>query len=377
MRKLLSRAEAAGGAALTAALALFLVTASAPAMEAARAGLRLCGETVVPALFPFFVLSNLAVSLGFSAWLARRLSWLMGPLFRVGGGGAAALLLGLVGGYPVGARTAAALFQSGQCSRQEAQRLLAFCNNSGPAFILGVAGSAVFQSPRAGLFLLAVHMVCALLTGAVMARLLPGDRGRSAPPPPVAAVSFSRALTQGVTDGARSIFNVCAFVVFFNILLALLREMGAVDALVRLAALAGADPEWTSRLAAGVLELTTGMASLAPAGLTPGSLAMAAFFLGWGGVSVHFQTLSLLAGSGLSYAPCLAGKLLHGVLSAAAALTIGKYLFAPDAVSAFRPLPAPQGPTAALLAAGGILAGLALLRRVYQDCRGKKGQAHL
>ncbi len=64
----------------------------------------------------------------------------MAPLFRAGGACSSALALGFVGGYPVGARTAIALYENGQCSKTEAERLLAFCNNSGPAFILGGGG---------------------------------------------------------------------------------------------------------------------------------------------------------------------------------------------------------------------------------------------
>ena len=40
----------------------------------------------------------------------------------------------------MGAKAVAELYQQGLCSRQEAQRLLGFCNNSGPAFFIGVVG---------------------------------------------------------------------------------------------------------------------------------------------------------------------------------------------------------------------------------------------
>ena len=63
-----------------------------------------------------------------------------------------------------------------------------------------------------------------------------------------------------------------------------------------------------------MLELSSGVAAL-PSGIS--SVPMAAFLLGWGGLSVHCQTMSVLEGSGLSIRPCLIGKFLHGVLSAA------------------------------------------------------------
>ncbi len=72
-------------------------------------GLALCGNVIIPSLFPFFVLSSLVVELGMSRYLGRLLQPVMAPLFRVNGACAAALALGFVGGYPVGARTAISL----------------------------------------------------------------------------------------------------------------------------------------------------------------------------------------------------------------------------------------------------------------------------
>ena len=117
-------------------------------MAAARDGLALCGNVIIPSLFPFFVLASLVVDLGLAAYLGRALEPVMRPLFHISGSCAAAVAMGFIGGYPVGARTALQLYQQGLCTKTEAERLLSFCNNSGPAFILGVVGAGVFGSGR-------------------------------------------------------------------------------------------------------------------------------------------------------------------------------------------------------------------------------------
>ena len=68
--------------------------------QAVQEGLALCAQSVIPSLFPFFVVSALLVSLGFAQFLGRPLEGFMRVLFHVGGNGAAALVLGLAGGYP-------------------------------------------------------------------------------------------------------------------------------------------------------------------------------------------------------------------------------------------------------------------------------------
>ena len=86
--------------ALAALLALALLWNAAAAAEAVRRGVTLCLTSVIPALFPFFAVSSLLVSLG-AGDAARVLERPFRALFRCGGAGAAAFLLGMIGGYMV------------------------------------------------------------------------------------------------------------------------------------------------------------------------------------------------------------------------------------------------------------------------------------
>ena len=119
---------------------------------------------VIPALFPFLVVSRLFVATGSAAALGQLLVPLTRRMLGVSGPGGTAVLLGLLGGYPVGAQTAGELVRTGAVSQQEGQRLLLFCNNCGPAFALGVAGVGCFGSLRAGAWLWLIHVSAAVLT---------------------------------------------------------------------------------------------------------------------------------------------------------------------------------------------------------------------
>lgn len=134
------------GCALLAAL-VGLMAWPQEVIGAGKDGLSLCGNVIVPSLFPFFVVSSLIVGLGLAEYPGRLMEKLMFPLFRSTGRCASALVLGLIGGYPVGARTAAELYKNGQCSRTEAERLLGFCNNSGPRLSVGGGGHRCLWQP--------------------------------------------------------------------------------------------------------------------------------------------------------------------------------------------------------------------------------------
>lgn len=297
-----------------------LVAAPSQAIAGAKDGLALCGNVIIPSLFPFFVLASLVVDLGLAAYLGRALERVMRPLFRVSGSCAAAVAMGFIGGYPVGARTALQLYQQGMCSKTEAERLLSFCNNSGPAFILGVVGAGVFGSGRVGLLLYLTHAAASILVG-LLFRFYGGRerenarRGKTPPRATFETVRASAAFTGAVGKALQSTLSICAFVVFFAVVLRLLSAFGVLAGLAKALAVFGVGEEWARRLVAGLLELSSGVSSLTGAGSE--GVSMAAFMLGWAGLSVHCQVLSFIGDSGLSVRTYLAGKLLHGLLAAA------------------------------------------------------------
>lgn len=274
------------------AIGALLLCRPADAAGAVQRGLRLCVGTVIPSLFPFFVVVSLLLQLGLADGLQGLCAPVMGPLFHMRGICVLPLLAGLLGGYPSGAKTTAELYRQGQVSRQEAELLLGFCDNCGPAFLLGYAGAGVLEDRRAGLWLLGIHIAAALLTGVILCRVQK-DRGpgllRSNLP--VKPVSLPQALTGSVSGAAASMMNICAFVVLFQVLAALL-------------------PAQIPGPLLGALEMVTGMAALEPG--QAGFIA-AAVIAGWGGLSVHCQAMSVA--EGVSFRWHWVGKAVQAVLS--------------------------------------------------------------
>lgn len=278
------------------ALFVLAVTHSGAVAEGVRQSLTLCAKSLIPSLFPLFVLARLLTGLrpGFSLGA-------VGRLFRVSPAGAEIFLLGLCGGYPLGAVMTAQARREGRLGRSEAERLLAFSNNSGPAFILG-AGGAAFQSPKAGLLLWIAHVLAAVCTGLILRAgaeaSRPADSG-SEPPRPAGAALF----TDAVTGALRSCLSLCAWVCFFGGLCALTGGFSFLPGLRRV-------------LALGFMELGSGIGSLAGWQAGPLTMALAGFLFGWGGVSVHFQTLGAVAETDIKCARHLMGRALCGLIAA-------------------------------------------------------------
>ena len=273
--------------------------------QAVRDGLTLCAQSVVPALFPFFVAVSCFTALGLGQELGRFLSPVTAPLLGCSGTGSVAFVLGLLGGYPVGGRTVAELYGTGAIDRDEAEHLLTFCNNCGPSFVLGIAGAGCFGSVTIGLWLYAIH----ILSAVAVAQLRRSRRKKRDFPLPSAPVpTLPAALVRSVTGGAETMVSVCAFVVFFVAALRLLTVLTGIS----------------HPLLIGAVELTGGVLRLTP---DRAGFVMAAALLGWGGLSVHGQTAAVLRGTDLPMTPHLQGKAAQAALSTVLALAVSRFLF--------------------------------------------------
>ena len=134
-------------------------------LVAAQDGLALWATKVVPSLFPFFVATELLCQTNFTYILGKLFNKFMKPIFNVPGESSAAIILGTISGYPIGAKIVCNLKEQKVISKIEAERLIAYTNNSGPLFILGTIGIALFNDKKIGFILLISHILASVAVG--------------------------------------------------------------------------------------------------------------------------------------------------------------------------------------------------------------------
>lgn len=295
-------------------LAIGLTGFRTPCAAAVTRGLALCATTLLPALFPFFVLSGLVIETGIAQRAGRLFSPLMHRLFHLPGCGASVFLLGALGGYPTGARAVVQLYQQRMCTKEDAQRLLSLCNNCGPGFFLGMVGGNLLGNTRDGLILWLIHLFSALAV-AYLCRKHACSANSALPA--CSSMSLPQALVKAITGAMQSTLGVCGFVLFFSVLLSLMQETGILSVASRMICLFGFDPSFGNAVASGLLEISCGIEALTKSVSSRCSKgAAAAFLLGFGGCSVLFQTMQQTEMSDLSLSPALMHKLLQATLSA-------------------------------------------------------------
>ena len=287
-------------------LAAFALLIALP--DAAAAGVRdalaLCGQVLLPSLFPFFVCSNLFVLLGFSARISARFGGAAAKLLRLPEPAGSVFLIGSFGGYPAGAQAAALLYEQGELSASDAERTLAVCNQAGPSFIFGVLGGAVFKNAAAGAFLYAIQLLSAVLVCRLTGkRRTEQARTRAASRPE--QTSFAAAFSEAVRRAGMSAIQICMFITVFSVCSRYFLIFAG-----RLL------PPELLPMALGALELSAGCASLGACGLAPvWKLCAASVMLGFGGVCILAQSRAAVQSAGLTGRLLLPCKALQAVLA--------------------------------------------------------------
>ena len=175
---------------LCAALLLLGLYYPAASLNASVRGLTIWWEVLFPALFPFFVLSELMLGFGIVHFFGTLMDPLMRPLFRLPGISGFVVAMGYISGYPVGARLTAQLRERGQITQAEGERMVAFTTTSDPIFLIGAVSVGFFHNAALALVLAAAHYGSGLIIG-LLARF---HEPRAPGTPPAAAKPGSRFL---------------------------------------------------------------------------------------------------------------------------------------------------------------------------------------
>ena len=277
------------------ALAALLLFCRGEAAIGAGEGLRLCGGVVIPALFPFMFLVDFIAEARISRAIGRALSPLFYRLFGFRGAAASAILLSFLGGYPVSARMASALFESGDISRQEAKSMLRFCVNSGPAFCISALGGGMLGSIKAG-----IVIFLSAASASIIAGILLKPRGKAIfakAPIRCNQVSVGEAFCNAVASSSWSVFSICGYTILFSVFIAIARRF------LPLAYLRPVLP---------LLEITSGLSLL---GRCP--IWLYAAYISFGGFSVQFQLLRFSKPLGISFWEIFKWRVVCSGLSAA------------------------------------------------------------
>lgn len=320
---------------------LFLVIFSENNLNAAKNGLALFANSVLPSLLPFFIATELLGYTNIIDYLGKALNKFMRPLFNVPGEGAFALVMGIISGYPVGAKIVTNFRQNGICTKVEGERLLAFTNNSGPLFIIATVGISLFGSVKIGMLLLISHILACLSVGLVFrfwkkrpTYVRANGRAMLAPTTHTQSATFSNLgeiLSKSISSAISSVVMIGGFVVLFSVIVSMLESTKILQIVslpfYPICNLLNINTNLLPAFLSGIVELTNGVKNVALISTNTLSIVTCSFLLGFGGLSVALQVLGIISKTDISVKPYLLGKLLQGLFSAVYMYIALQFLF--------------------------------------------------
>jgi len=274
---------------------------SADIANLVREGITLCYRSVIGAVFPFAIITDLFISLN-SPFSLNYLRRSFERIFNINANALFALIVGISCGFPLGVKVASDLYKNSLISKEECERLIAFSNNTGPAFTVAAVGG-MRKSISEGVILYISMVISSVIVGVILG--IGKKPSTSAGKVPVAKFN----LINSITSSAYATITVSSFVLFFYTLSGLILRV--------------INNEAVFAVIVPFIEIGTASSFLAKCRLArPLTLTLTSFAVSFSGLSVHLQAKSFLRDTDISTNKYYIGKLLQGIISA-----IISYLF--------------------------------------------------
>ncbi len=292
-------------------------------IETVQNSLDLFLNAIFPSLFPFLIITRLISYTFIISAISSKFGGIVKRLFNLPEIAAYPFIIGLISGYPVGAKIVSELRKNGKINIAEGNILLVITNNSGPLFIIGSLGCSIFMNFKIGLALFFINLSSCILTGIILGRI-GSSNYRISEVKDFVYLDFS-SLGNIISDSIKSSFftlsNVCGFIILFSLIISMIEHTHILKVIFF-------HNRMLESLCVGSLEITSGIKQISTLLCSIQSkLVCTSFLLGFGGISVVFQVWSTISNSDLSIRPYIIGKFINGTISALIMLLVSSIIF--------------------------------------------------
>lgn len=256
--------------------------------------------SLLPSLFPFFVISDLLISYDIIRYIPSFIKSFFKFLFNVSDNGLFVYFISMLSGFPSNARNIKSMYLDGKISKEEGEQLLIFTHFSNPMFILGTLVSIFFKNSSLGLVILISHFLPNFILGILFRdNNVNSGLGKKN----VSNGNFGIVLTRSIKKSLDSVLSILGTVTVFLLISTILVNVFSLS-------------KGSSLLVKGVLELTTGLKYLSTLGLSNRYLViLSSCFLSFGGLSVHMQVINEISETDIGYRNFFIGRILQTILS--------------------------------------------------------------
>lgn len=261
--------------------------------QAAICGLEVWAKVLVPALFPFFVLTKLFSYSGITSDISNLFAPVTKKLFNCPPTSSYIFFMSIITGYPVGAKMVSESYNNGHLNKEDSIRTLSFCCNSGPMFIFGSVAIGMFNSFKLGIIIYLSHILGSIFNGMFYRNYHCKKEEKQQKNKVLTNLSDNINFSESISSSINSILLIGGVVCFTFVIIELITTNKAFELIISAISKLGLNKNIITAFFSGILEITKG--SLMFSSL-PLSIALTAplctFIISFGGVSTILQAIT-------------------------------------------------------------------------------------
>ncbi len=262
-----------------------------------RRGLEICAYKLIPSMYPFMFLSVFFVSCRASDGISGLVPRFLQRHFKLPSDAFAVIIMSLTGGYPVGAKMTEKMLLRERITKLQAQRLMLFCVNPGPSFVIGTVGMYMLGSKKTGVIIFASLILATLTVMFFSKYIYDTETVHKTAEEERCKINLWESSVSSVKESTEAMLSVCSWVVLFSCVTDTINSFPLSDGI--------------KLFIASVGEVTNGCNTAVNVLPVP----IIAGIIGFGGLCVHMQIMSTVIKTGLSFRLFFASRIIHASLA--------------------------------------------------------------
>lgn len=259
-------------------------------------------NTLVPSMFPMFVLSDILISYNFIEYIPNKIVSFISKIFNISNYSVLIIFLSLISGFPSNARTIRSAYDNNLISIKEAEHLLLFNHFANPLFIINTIGYIFLKNTYYGLVILFSHIISNFIIAIIFRKnnILTKINNTTIKD---TCQSFGNILSTSIKKSIDTLFSIAGITTLFLILASLITNIFSFNNIY-------------SFIIKGLLEMTIGLSSVVALNTSDiWKVVFSSMIISFGGLSVHLQVISTLDGTNIKYKNYLKGRIYQALIA--------------------------------------------------------------
>jgi len=175
-----------------------------------------CLKIVIPSLFAFMVISSLIIKSGLHRYFSRPFRFISKYILHIDENLFSVFLMSFTGGYPIGIKNLAELYDNNEISKKEAERMLSFCYMPSPAFVMGISSPILYSSKKAGIIIYISISISTILFAIISGFFKKAESNMKKSDK---IKISSETLISAVESSSVSLFKICIMIIFSSVII--------------------------------------------------------------------------------------------------------------------------------------------------------------